>query len=841
MFSMPNFIYPEAIESYVAAKLKKLPSDFCDLMISKVVKYIKATNSFAVPSQISKDHLPDWAKRLLTNGELLHRFKPNEQLEKDLHKITKFISELVEISKKKTKGGLHAKALKNMRSIEHSHFQGLLKLAEDWFRNIDRKVFLENTNEAKKDLDLGDYFWSPASQTSEIERWGQRLGGNCLADGHYHDELEDGEVEIWGLFSRSENLLAVAAFMDNQLADFESKGKDGDERLENAAQYREQLLELIKFNNYSATSEDATEVLEIHGQTDIKIYNNDSPAYAMFDEKEQTLLIYSKLLKCIIPLQLDSICEQSAPSLQFEIEYELNRDVSPEVIDEICVALIQAYNNKITPERFDLSQLQEFSSSGLYWNDPTANKFSTDCNFVFSELNGELWHKYPKWGVEKLINHDLDGSHVVDNRNRFAQTFASKEQRNSELKFICKHIDAFPDLMHSKTGNVYFTPTISNGKVLNPKQGWKLIDESEDQRIKVYERVVDDYFDTLQTKQVICSYNSKLKAGCLVRQLSPRKHDVKIQAPGNSPEAYELMMQNIPWNSYSDIYSEHSIRHKGNYVDDSFLNKNGNGIIPDGNILGTPYKYKAYKNKALIFDENNLLQLVFLLKDDVITHVYELRKSKQLAKDFFKIIEVLHYKLANTIKELRVLGIKNNVDELIQTISYQSHTIEIVRLDDTLEINYQSENDDVCQVVINVDEIYVWGSIASKEQYDDMRQALLFTLNLKSLTFSHYSLSTYEILVFFGITLCSITNEFFLEDLNEDDTPPEGWIINENGISNRFFDEEQSLYYKNGRFNVDYHNIDLLTKNQQAIKKLLSWFESRIEPLEEHFYGVFLE
>ncbi|WP_394189160.1 hypothetical protein [Pseudoalteromonas atlantica] len=838
---MPNYIYPEAIESYVATKLKKLPSDFRDLIISKVVKYIKTTNSFAEPSHISKDHLPDWAKRLLTNGELLHRFKPNEQLEKDLHKITKFTNELVEISKKKTKGDLHAKALKNMRSIEHSHFKSLLKLVEDWFRNIDRKVFLENTNEAKKDLDLRDYFWSPASQTSEIERWGQRLGGNCLADGHYHDELEDGEVEIWGLFSRSENLLAVAAFMDNQLVDFESKGKDGDERLENAAQYREQLLELIKFNNYSAISEDATEVLEIHGQTDIKIYNDDSPAYAMFDEKEQTLLIYSKLLKCIISLQLDSIYEQSAPSLQFDIEYVLNRDVSPEVIDEICLALIQAYDNKITPEWFDISQLQEFSSSGLYWKDPTANKFSTDCNFVFSELDGELWYCYSSGWVKKLISHDLDGSHVVDNRNRFAQVFSSKEQRNSELEFICNHIDAFPDLMHSQTGNVHLTPTISNGKVLSSKQGWELLVESAEQRIKVYERVVDDYFDTLQTKQVICLYNSKLKAGCLVRQLSARKHDVKIQAPGNSPEAYEFMMQNIPWNNYSDEYPEHSIRHKDNYVDDNFLNKNGNGIIPDENVLGTPYKYKAYKNKALIFDENNLLQLVFLLKGDVITHVYELRKSKQLAKDFFKIIEVLHYQLADSIKELRVLGIKNNVDELIQTIRYESNTIEIVRFDETLEINYQSENDDVCQVVINVDEIYVLGSIASKEQYDDMRQALLFTLNLKPLTFSHCNLSTYEILVFFGITLCSITNEFFLEDLNEDDTPPEGWIINENGISNTLFDEVQGLYYKDRQFNVNYHNIDLFNKNQQAIKELLSWFESRIEPLEKHFYRVFLE
>ncbi|WP_199524969.1 hypothetical protein [Pseudoalteromonas sp. bablab_jr011] len=838
---MPNYIYPEAIEAYAASKFKKLPADYRDLIVSKTVKYAKANDSFAIQSQISKDHLPDWANSLLSKGEEVHRFKPNEQLEKDLHKITKFINELVEISKKKTKGDLHAKALKNMRSIEHSHFKGLLNLAEDWFRNIDRKVFLENTNEAKKDLDLGDYFWSPASQTSEIERWGQRLGGNCLADGHYHDELENGEVEIWGLFSRSENLLAVAAFMDNQLADFESRGKDGDERLENAAQYREQLLELIKFNNYSATSEDATEVLEIHGQTDIKIYNDDSPAYAMFDEKEQTLLIYSKLLKCIIPFQLGSICEQTSPSLQFDIEYELNRDVSPEVIDEICVALIQAYDNKITPEWFDLSQLQEFSSSGLYWKDPTANKFSTDCNFVFSELDGELWYQYSKWGVKKLTSHDLDGSHVVDNRNRFAQRFASKEQRNRELKFICKHIDAFPDLMHSQTGNVHLTPTISNGKVLKPKQGWKLIDESEDQRIKVYERVVDDYFETLQTKQVICSYNSKLKAGCLVRQLSARKHDVKIQAPGNSPEAYEFMMQNIPWNSYSDEYSEHSVRHKDNHVNDSFLNKNGNGIIPDENVLGTPYKYKAYKNKALIFDENNLLQLVFLLKGDVITHVYELRKSKKLAKDFFKIIEVLHYQLADSIKELRVLGIKNNVDELIQTIRYESNTIEIVRFDDTLEINYQSEDDDVCQVVIDTDEISVFGSIASKEQYDDMRQALLFTLNLKPLTFSHCSLSTYEILVFFGIMLCSITNEFFLEDLNEDDTPPEGWIINQNGISNRLFDEEQSLFYKDGQFNVNYHNIDLFTKNQQAIKELLSWFESRIEPLEEHFDLVFNE
>ena len=83
MFLMPNYIYPEAIESYVATKLKKLPSDFRELIISKVVKYIKTTNSFAEPSHISKDHLPDWAKRLLTNGELLHRFKPNEQLEKD--------------------------------------------------------------------------------------------------------------------------------------------------------------------------------------------------------------------------------------------------------------------------------------------------------------------------------------------------------------------------------------------------------------------------------------------------------------------------------------------------------------------------------------------------------------------------------------------------------------------------------------------------------------------------------------------------------------------------------------------------------------------------------------
>jgi len=95
--------------------------------------------------------------------------------------------------------------------------------------------------------------------------------------------------------------------------------------------------------------------------------------------------------------------------------------------------------------------------------------------------------------------------------------------------------------------------------------------------------------------------------------------------------------------------------------------------------------------------------------------------------------------------------------------------------------------------------------------------------------------------VFFGIMLCSITNEFFFEDLNEDDTPPEGWIINQNGISNRLFDEEQSLFYKDGQFNVNYHNIDLFTKNQQAIKELLSWFESRIEPLEEHFDLVFNE
>lgn len=838
---MPNYIFPEAIEAYAASKFKKLPADYRDLIVSKTVKYAKANDSFAVQSQISKDHLPEWANSLLSKGEEVHRFKANEQLEKDLHKITKFINELVEISKKKTKGGLHTKALKSMRSIEHSHFQDLLKLADNWFRNIDRKVLLENTNEAKKDLDLGDYFWSPASQTAEIERWGKRLGGNCLAGGYYNESLENGEVEIWGLFSRTENLLAVAAFSDNELADFESKGKDSGERLENAAQYRKQLLELIKFNNYSATSESFIEVLEIHGQTDIKIYNDDSPAYAMFDEREQTLLIYSKLLKCIIPLQLDSIYEQTSPSLQFYIEYELNRDVSPEVIDEICVALIQAYDGRITPAWFELSQLQEFSSSGLYWKDPKANRFSTDCNFVFAELGGELWSQYSTGGVEKLISHELDCSNVVDNRNALAQKFASKEKRNSELKFICKHIDAFPDLMHSQTGNVYLTPTISNGKVLNPKQGWELIDESEERHVKVYERVVDDYFETLRTKQVICTYNNKLKAGSLVRQLSARKHNVKIQAPGNSPEAYEFMMQNIPWNSYSNECSEHSIRHNDNYVNDNFLNQNGYGIIPDEDVLGTPYKYKAYKNKALIFDENNLLQLVFLLKNNTIIHVFELRKSKKLAKNFYKIIEVLHYQLDDSIREFPLLGIKNHVEHSHQIISYESDSVLISKTEDGFEIDFKGKDDDFAKIIVEDNELYVEGDVLSREIYTELRYALVFILNLKALNYCPRKLNTFEILVFFGITLCSITNEFFLEDLNEDDTPFEGWIIDENGISNMLFDEEKSLYYKDGRFDVNYHNVDLFNKNQQAIKELLSWFESRIEPLEEHFDLVFNE
>jgi hypothetical protein len=754
---MPNFISNSAIEYFVTRKINKLNKKTKLHLEKKLRKWLRDSEGNEKALDKLPEAAPEWAYNAQTNGQDVFEFIPSSETNKMVDKLVAFLKNMELLSKSSQNEQFVNHAMCNLNSMSNSGIDALIKKADDWFKSHKTPSLLSALNINKRSItcDSGNK-WFEAQNVTQLHEWGKELN-NCLKDGHYDDEFEDDYVRIFGLYDSNHKILAASAFQNDFLLELEAKGDDGEDRYNNAKKYNNDLLVLIKRLGFTVESEEFNGAcldgelnndLNIYQATDVSRTPIRKDGFSFWFSDDSTILIvrFDKY-KYFFNIPLSKLTDK------YEEIHSIWAGTSvisltTNDFDILCRALQKLVTKKQLS--INLCQYHEFSMNGIYWKDKFEKRVNTQIGILFSDRK-EAWWQYGD-DITKWCSPKLDEELSLSLRNKLFEYAHDTYLRYGAFESALSKLPIpLPDIATNELGEPLINAVKYKNKSINPIENWKEVNTSTDGKFIIKKRTVDDYMDTLKTEQYICEENgSGLVAGILVRQVSARKYNAYIQAPGCSPCALSLLESSLPLNIYSQIFYNHDVKLNNKYIDEYFYVR-GNPVVGKVYLSELDVRVKEYTDKIYVFDSKDKLILLLIKENDDIIDFHGFIPSEGIKKLLVKILSIMNLVFSHDAKSLVArygyrIGQDGKLSHAKPDIDYQSENVEIEGEEEYVNVILHREDESITVTLYSDSSAEIDEEIdTSDDDYIDLRKAILAAVDYYDLYLS------LEDLILFGI------------------------------------------------------------------------------------------
>lgn len=562
---IPNFLYPNSVDLYVSRNLKGLRNTTSSVVAKKLIKWLSLDHDNTKLIDIVPSSLPCWAEEKI-NAEDFYVFRPSDDNDRKIRDIVKFLHELEHSIKKHKNKSIAQRADKTLRKVKRMTVQDMLKAADDWNKYIVRQeIFVRKSSEMSQLLVDSGCVWIECTSVKQMRNWGKKLH-NCLADDEYLDDfIHNGEsgFRLFGLFDSNKHLLCVAASEDGELIDFEGQGEKREERQKNATKYREEIYQLLVDQN-----------IFVNPNNDVLIYRSGVLGTTFLGEP---LFTHDHQNETIVIFWVDSQNEQLILGVNYSGEitlYTLNMDElkgltkTPSLKAWLCQYTSDQFSDYIIQKLFTsecykslssvLSLLPDCDNVGNHismYNDSNAYVADTKVGQFIRPLEGNVvWWKTKN---NKVFRFEED--HWVSNLNMVLIDMVgqSYEKQGYFWNNLASHHIYFPNLIVSESGEPQYGYATLDGCSMTPKESWKILASEGTYSLKW--RIVDYVYDAkdkrmIKAEQWICFKDEHSCCGALVILNGERKKEIRLQAPGCDPFAYQLLSKTLPNHSYVDFW-----------------------------------------------------------------------------------------------------------------------------------------------------------------------------------------------------------------------------------------------------------------------------------------------